>query len=549
MDERITLPPKYYHDNFQYLLNFVIEKYSDILETKEWHFLRRYYSLSEDAQCLFLRFCNRKGQFFKTEGLKYEELDDINSLLIELYNKGFIENLEVENHKDHFRDILLVLNKADIGQIFNKKNKKKEDLLQEITYEYSPESVIQKVSLQIPIIKVSFEYEVAFMKFLFFGNRIMDMTEFVLRDMGMIQYYKHDDDDFVARFENRKEAEDKWMISDQYIIFEEIKSSLPIVEIKEWYLNLRDFCVNISEIAKPSFFKLSLRIAKFFEQHKSYEYALEVYSRVDITPSRERMARCLVKLKLEDEAKQVCREIIENPLNTDELYFAEYFLENLNSKKTRTKKQTTEWLYLSEEITVSKSFKGQVEAGAAEYYMEKGYSATFSENFSFRAIFGLWLWDIIFDPTLVAFHHPFQRRPSDLYLPDFYQKRKEQVKARLEMFLDKNDLLVYLRETYNKNEGTANPFVIWLEEVWKMVTVLVLGIELEALKKILLKIAENISENARGFPDLLIWNENSYGLVEIKGPNDNLSHQQLFWLKYFQELGVNAKVVKLKFDV
>ncbi len=47
------------------------------------------------------------------------------------------------------------------------------------------------------------------MKFLFFGNRYLDMTEFVMRDMGLVQFESHDDDKLVARFNTRKDAEDK----------------------------------------------------------------------------------------------------------------------------------------------------------------------------------------------------------------------------------------------------------------------------------------------------------------------------------------------------
>ena len=73
----VELPPKYYHTNFEYLLSFVKDKYKNLLIEQEWKFLRKYYSLTEDAQCLFIRFTNRKGLFFKTEGLKYDELDEI----------------------------------------------------------------------------------------------------------------------------------------------------------------------------------------------------------------------------------------------------------------------------------------------------------------------------------------------------------------------------------------------------------------------------------------------------------------------------------------
>lgn len=63
--ENKELPPKYYLDNFNFVLKFVQDKYKQILQEQEWRFLRKYYCLQEDAQCLFIRFANRTGLFLE----------------------------------------------------------------------------------------------------------------------------------------------------------------------------------------------------------------------------------------------------------------------------------------------------------------------------------------------------------------------------------------------------------------------------------------------------------------------------------------------------
>jgi hypothetical protein len=551
MEERVILPPKYYHTNFEYLLSFVKDKYHDLLLPNEWQFLRKYYTLSEDEQCLFIRFCNRKGLFFKTEGIHYDELIKIDILLDKLINKEFIVKLDAEKHLNNVGEILGVLTKVDLINIFELKSlktEKREVIISYLLNETDGYEIINKIASTQKIVKLNFELEVSFLKFLFFGNRYMDMTEFVVRDMGFVQYYKQNDDNLVARFESRKEADDKWMISDQFLVFETLKTIQSDAEILNWFLTLNQAIDNLSEIAVPSLEKLKLRIGKFFEKQKNYESAIVVFETSNIAPARERLARNLVKIGSINEAKAVCSEMLILPQSADEQYFAEYFLQTLELKKTKNKKKTTEWLNESEEISVSTIYKYQVETGAINYYLENGFAAGFSENFTWRTLFGLWLWDIIFDPNLVAFHHPFQRRPSDFYLPDFYIKRKTQINNELDKFDDINDLLVFLREKFVLHYNTANPFVIWVEEIWEMVTVLVVKIELEKLKLIMIKIAENIVENSRGLPDLLVWSDNHYELVEIKSPSDNLSNQQLFWLKYFKEINVNAKVLRVSFE-
>jgi hypothetical protein len=545
----IILPPKYYHDNFEYLLDFVKDKYADLLLENEWRFLRKYYTLPEDAQCLFIRFSNRKGLFFKTNTVKYEEIEDVADSLTYLQKQDFISSLQPETHQLWINELLAVLTKTDLIKTFEAqalKAAKREEILDYIKESFSADEIIRRTDSGYPLVKVNYESEVSFLKFLFFGNRSMDMTEFVLRDLGLIHYYKHSDDDLVARFSSRKEAEDKWLISEQFLVFAEIKQSYEPGEIFDWYCNFRDSNKELSEIAIPSYQKLQLNIGKHLERLKAYDLAIEVYEDAVIAPARERKARCMAKAKYFEEARAVCEEMILSPLNVDEQYFAEYFLTTLTGKKN--KKQTTEWLKTADEITISSIYKHNVELGSMEYYLGEGYFAGFSENYSWRGLFGLLFWDIIFDPSLVAFHHPFQRRPSDLYLPDFYEKRKNQVHDRLALFENSDDLVAYLWSNFEKNFGTANPFVIWDPEVWSMVKILASRIPLDSLSKIMTKIAENLVENSRGMPDLLIWNDETYELIEIKSPNDTLSNQQLFWLRYFKELGVNAKVLRVWFD-
>lgn len=542
------LPPKYYHDNFEYLLDFVKDKYADLLVETEWRFLRKYYSLPEDGQCLFIRFANRKGLFFKTNTIKYGEIEDIKAHLSLLDEREFVSPLSPENHQLWINDILNVLTKEEILKVFKiaeLKSAKREIILDYVKENFTAEEIILKVKSSFSLVKVNFETEVSFLKFLFFGNRSMDMTEFVLRDLGLVQYYKQHDDDLVARFTTRKEAEDKWLVSEQYLVFSEIKTKAEPTEIFDWYCNFREANPSLSPIAVPAFQKLQISIGRHFERCKTYDLAIEVYEDAIVPPARERKVRCMAKAKFYDEAKGVCAEMIKAPFNVDEQYFAEYFLTTLNGKKNR--KQTTEWLKEAEEVTLSWDYHHNVELGSIDYFLDRGYSGGFSENFSWRAMFGLTFWDIIFDPSLVAFHHPFQRRPSDLYLPDFYEKREVQVLQRLESIESNDDFVAFLWSNFEKNYGTANPFVVWDAEVWAMVKVLASKVPLSSLRKILTTIAENIVENSRGLPDILIWDEDSYELIEIKSPNDTLSNQQLFWLRYFKELGVNARVLRVKF--
>ncbi len=564
MAEQNELPPKYYLEYFNYLLDFVQEKYRHILNENEWRFLRKYYCLSEDAQCLFIRFSNRKGLFFKVNKLLYAELTDIPALLNELLDRGFIEPINAEKHETFSKELLGVFGKDELANRFTKivaateesipkaerisyKKLKKDELVETLLKGFSFEEIVDAIKDLEPVVKVCFEFEVTFMKFLFFGNRYLDMTEFVVRDLGLIQYESHDDDKLVARFNTRKDAEDKWLITDQNDLFSQLKDIAPPLEVYDWFMNFADSVNDLSEVAKPAYERLILKVGTYLEKSKLYDEALNTFRLTEQVPSRERQVRTLQKLGYIDEALSLCQLMIEFPKNADEKFYATDFINQVNSKKRVRKKSTTSWLHQSESITISEEFRHQVEMGVVDYYLNEGKMAVFSENYTWRAIFGLIFWDIVFDPSLVAFHHPFQRRPSDLYLPDFYEKRQNLIVSHLESFDNIQTLLVYMGERYESKFGIANPFVIWLEDMWMMVRKAVEVINFESLKKILHEMSKNLVENLRGFPDLFMWDENNneYCFVEVKSPTDNLSNQQLFWLQFFKEVGVNSKVLRV----
>ncbi|UBM58338.1 VRR-NUC domain-containing protein [Marinilongibacter aquaticus] len=549
-NQNLVLPPKYYLDYFNYLLDFVKDKYKHILQENEWRFLRKFYGLSEDAQCLFIRFTNRKGLFFRTKKLEYEELSEIKDLLEELSQKEFVEWLNPA-HAPFVHDLLLVNTKAELLKIPSEKAAKsiqKDELIEHIRLTEKPEFIVSQIASQQEWVKVNFEFETAFLKFLFFGNRYMDMTEFVVRDLGFVQYFQHDDDKLVARFETRKDAEDKWMLSDQAELFEQLKKTEEPEDIFDWFMTLNSSLHTLSEVAKPSLERLKYKIGRHLERTKNLELAVEIYNICTLPAASERHIRSLNKLGKNAEALALCQDLMAHSHNADEVFFAKDFSERIIQKSPRRKKLTTEKLHQSEQITIPSEFRGQVELGTIAHFISQGQMAIFSENYLWRGLFGLIFWDIIFDPSLVAFHHPFQRRPSDLHLPDFYEKRKESIHAHLDTFEDTDELLVFMREKYVANEGIANPFVLWLDELWDGIRIATQFIGLDKLKGILVHMSKDIAENSRGFPDLFVWDEENYAFVEVKSPTDNLSNRQLFWLGYFEENGINAHVLRVFFQ-
>ncbi|TDB68080.1 VRR-NUC domain-containing protein [Arundinibacter roseus] len=550
---RPELPPKYYLENFRYVLDFVRKLYLPLLTPPELDFLDMFDRLSEDAQCLFVRFSNRRGAFFKVNSLSYAELSDIPASLTELLTQGFAENLS-EQHAPRAGEVidlfskpeLLLLSQVLMPAVPPPKNIRKPDLVRWLLHEFSFEELLTAMQSGEPVIKVCYEVEVMMMKFLFFGNRHDGMTEFVVRDLGYVRYQSFQEENFSVRFETRKDVEDRLMLSLTAETFYELKEEVPPEEIYDWFMNWQGGLVGeLSEVALPSYRRLVLRIGAWLERKKMPEQALTVYQLTSDAPSRERRARLLHRIGELEEALALCDEMIQSPQNADERFLGLDYREKIVNKKKRVIRQTTLALKAADAVEIAVSYRHQVEKGVIDYYLEQGYAAIFSENEPWRALFGLVFWDIIYDTNVRAIHHPLQRVPSDFFLPDFFTKREKLLRQRLVELSSAEAFESLIVKTYLDKLGTTNVLVAWYEGLLEAVLVLTSYIKPEQLHLILMEMALNLRENTRGFPDLLVWKDDFYSLVEVKSPTDHLSSQQLNWLHFFEQINVRSKVLRV----
>lgn len=566
--EKIELPPKYYLEYFQYLLTFVQKKYQHILNENEQQFLSAFDALTEDEKCLFIRFANRTGSFFRTEKLKYAEIEDIPEVLNSLINKGFVEPLS-SKHLPQAYEVLDVFNKSELiflAKMLNletrgKASLKKEEVLDwllevgdwgEIHFLLNEKDFSAIHAVQHSVVKVCFEEEVQLLKFLFFGTRHGDMSEFVTRDLGFQSYEKYDEDKMVAYFQTRQEVEDKLKVSlarEDFYLMQEAK--IEYLEIFNWFMDWTEtHRKELTEIAIPTFERFTLKVGAYLEKLKALDEALIVFRLTEQSPSRERQVRILDKLKNKEEAKALCELILAEPQNADEHFFAEDYLNRLEAalQKKKSKKAITQHLHGSESITIDLIWKRQVEMGVIDYYEQHGKKATFTENHLWRSLFGLLFWDIIFDTDTLAIHHPLQRSPSDLFKPTFFEKRKERMEERLLMLEDIDATTIYIHNIFFEKYGITNPLVDWYGGLFPLILTLLEKLSPEQISLIMLEMARNLRENVRGFPDLMMWSDGEYCFVEVKSPTDSLSNQQLYWQRFFEKINVQSKVLRVEWQ-
>jgi len=551
----IILPPKYYLANFHYMLDFVQEKSVHLLQDREYKFVARFNQLSEDAQCLFVRFVNRRKTFFKASQLVYSEIAQIPEILGELIDKQFITPLATAHH-ERVLYLLETFTKNELVEIIKQTGTKpnKQDKKSTLTlwvFEHIPFDVlVEIISTKSLIIKQEFEEEVEFLMFLFFGNLGMDMTRFVIRDLGHVQYEEFDEKKLTAYFKTRKEAEDKLKMEKARLHFGFLSVLYSGIELYDWFISQLPEWQYLSESAQRIFDRLCLELGKILEKNKLEYEALKTYQYTAKSPSVERQIRLLHKLGYVQEALILCKKLEINPLNPEEKLFAIDFrkkLERLSSEKA-SPKTTTRWLNEAESISIPISFQHNVEIGTLEHFKNQGFEGIFTENYLWNALFGVIFWDIIFDENQDAIHHPFQLAPSDLRRDNFWGKRQHQLLERMAILDDKERFYIHIQHIISTKKGKANPFVFWHEDLFFHLSKCYELLDSDQLGIVMLEMAKNIKEYSKGFPDLLVWKGETYYFIEVKSPNDHLSAHQVFWLSFFKEVGIHAKVIRINFS-
>lgn len=553
----IELPEKYYLDYFRLITDYVLEHYRPILSREEQSFIRRFYKLTEDAQCLFLRLVNRRGFYFRMDKIRYAEIQDMQAALDLLLRRKFFKTL-APGFAEETGQILQIFTKAELlqlaGHFLEKKEVtalrklKKQELAATYTEMIPSRQFIRLLKGQEMIIRTQHEKELEMLKFLYFGQLEGDMTQFVVRDIGYIKTETYDQARLKAFFKDRKAAEDKLKISKIYHDFKLLRDdeTTPADAIYDWFAGLDLQRPAISEAALPHFDKLCLRLGKLLEQQQFQGLALQVYQHTDAAPSRERRVRLLQKLGKVEKALQLCQQVRQAPANAEELFFTEDFINRVQKKK-RTRR-ATDYLRSSEKISLSAHHQGYVEQGVLLHLQEQGHKGMHVENYLWRGLFGLLFWDIIFDQESEAIHTPLQTAPSDLYTPQFLSRRSDAILKRLKVLSYPKRFMKIIRHHYESKMGMNNPMVGWHESLLPLVEQCYNCLQPEQLSNVLLEMARDLRENTRGFPDLFVWGEGSYSFIEVKSPNDQLSAQQLYWLHFFEKEKINARVIRVAWD-
>lgn len=538
------LPESYYLDNVTTLFDHVENVYADILETEQLAFLTGFRDLDEDSQKLYIRLLNRSGLWFRLSKLDYPEINAIPQTVLSLQQAGLLlvdTALEIEAIVGLFSKKELLVLHPEPGPLKNLKRHELEDYL----FEESDQAFFNRLLDSDSFIKIEQKNTYLLVQMVFFGNLNQSMTDFVLRDLGLYQFEDYRFDAESRPFTTKLEIEQFWLLH-------ELDSLVNLAEPDDTETLLLCFA-NLLENSKPESpiyrkaERLKYEIARQIERIGELDQALDLYQQCTLPPSRERIARIYHQQKNIESSMNMCRQIIDSPVDEAEVQFANEFSTRL-VKRHRLKPIVEVRQYQPEIVDLELDHHDSVEQAVAEYYQlsHPDQQCFYLENSLFNGVLGLLIWEAIFAPLHGAFYNPFQYRPSDFYTHDFVQRREDMFNRVWQSIQSNDDIWEIVSMRWAEKQGLMNPLVDWHSLSLDIIKLALQRIDHQHWLLIFERILNDLRNHRAGFPDLILFPADAgYKLVEVKGPGDKLQKNQQRWMAYFADHGIPHEVARV----
>lgn len=545
MAELPSLPQDYYLRNFTFLLNWVTERYADLLAPDETRFVETFHSLDKDSQCLLVRLMSRKGPWFRADKLDYAEISNI-SLAVECLIQ---HNLLGRNVLIDVQSLASMLTKPELESLFAQqlgghKAKRKEawiELLVEAHSNSLPWSEwtggqwgelyeLQQASLINTFL------------LLFFGNSHQDLSEFVLQDLGLVRYESYEIDHAHRLFGSRQDI-------DQFQLFISLIEAFELMDDPQQLVSILEQIPGSYSNAslERRFARLLNQIAYELERAGDSELALSIYQRHILTPARERQVRTLERRGDYQQAWSLLQNILEYPRGEDEQQIARRMAPRLAKKVGIHYVQEKIYRVNEKKIELPMLMNDagnplSVEECARQFFESEDAPCVYVENTLLCGLLGLWLWPEIFRSIDGAFANPFQLAPLDFYHEGFEARRPGIQQLWEELETDAYQLR--LQKTLLEKQGIINPLVNWQFLDEPLLQLALTCIPAKHLQAIFRRMLFDLRRNTSGLPDLIQFypEQKNYRLIEIKGPGDRIQDNQQRWMDYFQEHGIPAEV-------
>ncbi|MGH8420260.1 MAG: VRR-NUC domain-containing protein [Pseudomonas sp.] len=528
--------PFYYLENFRQVLSWIGQRYDDLLDDEERRFIEDFALLPQPAQALLVRMVMRKGVLFRASKLAYAEIGDARQAALPLLERGWVDS----RPQLDLQALFALLRKDELSLCFKahgvKSAEKKADLLDRLLPLHGHVQPLEQWFAGFD--EVVFALQVMplcdRLRLLYFGNLYQEWSEFVLADLGIYRYEKvefsiesrgisqREDIDICLHLHSCRQALDE-LVNERERLSELATQALAIRTTNPW-LSMRRA-------------KLLFQIGHQAERQQEWPLALSVYAQSSYPGARVRRIRVLERSEQYLEAMTLLRQAQTAPENDEEIQHLLRIQPRLQRKlgqgavRKRTARAVTRL-----DLSVIPLPDYSVEQLIQLHLAEEGSEVHYVENALINSLFGLLCWPAVFAPLPGAFFHPFHSAPSDLYSPDFYQRRAALFDECLAQ-LDDERYLDVIRNTYVNKFGLQSPFVFWGTLTPALLEQALHCLPAQHLERWFRRLLQDIKANRTGMPDLIQFypEQRSYRMIEVKGPGDRLQDNQLRWLDFCAE--------------
>ncbi|KTC62752.1 nuclease [Pseudomonas fluorescens ABAC62] len=525
--------PLYYLHNFRQVLHWLGQRYADLLDPEEAHFIQQFDSLPQPSQALLVRMVMRKGVHFRAGKLSYQEVGCTHSAAAPLRALGWVDDQCLLA----FDEVFALLQKGEILSTFRpwiehpKANKA--DWLEGLAAQFSESRSFVQWCPQLaePLYSLTVMPLCDRLRLMFFGNLHQDWSEFVLADLGIYTYEKVA---FCAESRGLRSRDDVHGV----LFLHQCQLAFETGEA------LQDVLAQVATLTTDNPWlekrraKLLFQMGQYCERSAELALAEQIYRTCAYPGARARLIRVLERQEDYAQAMALASAAQQAPESAAEQQHLLRVMPRLRRKlggPRLPRLKPREVTRLDLELALPEPLM------SVEYCVQAHLSASdapvhYVENGLINSLFGLLCWDAIFAPLPGAFFHPFQRGPADLHSEDFHQRRAPLFAACFEQLQDQRYKAV-IRRRYADKRGIQSPFVFWGLLSEELLEQALECLPADHLRYWFERLLLDIRANRTGMPDLIqFWPaQKTYRMIEVKGPGDRLQDNQLRWLEFCGE--------------
>jgi hypothetical protein len=543
LDRRLR--PGYYLANFETLLADVERHHGTLLSDAERAFLDGFRRLPLDARRLYARLLSRRGPWFRRDRLRYPEIDcdaACQALLDAGYATASGATQEERLALARREELTPVLASPGLfGAVVDPAHRslRRPDLIaaarEALRRDCERASAFAK---GVPLVRLQYREAVDVFRLLFFGSLGRDLAEFVLADLGKQRFEPVSIDPAHSPFTDRNALEEHLrlnLLRDRALALQARRGhTAPTPELLD----------AVRAIARQASWQDSTRslrdrllvwAGRELERQGDLEGALETFAAAQAPPSRERRVRILTRMGCDAEAAALQAEIAVAPRDESELAFA--------GRGARPRRLRRAELPFMEVAIAAQDALKPIEQAALGALEARGYAGFFAENWLWRSLCGLALWDLVFAPLPGAFTHRFQTGPHDLH-DGFRAAREPAMSERLESLAREPRPGRRLLELWDEKFATANRLVTFAAELRPALELATGVLDGRRMAAVLDRLSRDLRRHGAGLPDLFLVDPHGEVLLaEVKSPTDALRPEQEAWIEYLNGHGLPAVVL------